>query len=437
MPNKTKTIFATSSGNGVAAISVVRISGPEAINAIQQFFKTKTLLEPRKAVLKSLWWKQKRLDQAIVIYFEKTKSFTGEKTVEVHLHGSIAIVGMFIDALGSLEDLRQAGPGDFTRQAFDNGRMKIPEVEGLANLINAETESQKIQAERLFYGEFSEIVSRWRINLLNIKAKIESLIDFPEDDVEVDLDIEVSKKIEELIDNISAQLSGSVFAEKLNNGFSVAIVGGPNVGKSTLLNYLVGENVSIVSEIAGTTRDIIEKRVKLGSFLVSFFDCAGLRETDDQVERIGVEKAKEIAKKSDLRIFLVEDPLSADFDFIEKRPGDEIRVCKSDVNEKYDGFIGISGKTGEGVKELVDVIMKNCREYSEKSGVACNVRHRNAMEKAINYLYKSKSSINDDCGLELIVENIRQALLCLEELIGKIDIEDVYGEIFTKFCIGK
>ena len=438
MGNMVETVFAKSSGAGVSAICVIRISGPDALKTINTLLKSDLKSPPRYAVLRTLWWGKVKLDQALIIYFAKESSFTGEETVEIHLHGSKAIIDMTFNALNSFENIRPAGPGDFTLQALKNGKLNLSQVEGLANLINAETEAQKILADKLFSGNFNKTVECWRSKLLNIKANIEASIDFAEENIELDIEGEVKKPIDEIIGEISKEVAGSFYVEKINRGFEVAIVGGPNVGKSTLLNCLVGEEVSIVSEIPGTTRDVIEKKVNIGGHLVSIFDCAGLRETVDPIEKIGVERTEKRANSSDLRIFLKDTPGEGDPTSIERKKNDIVLVSKIDIKNGFEGYLGISGKTGEGVIDLTELISRQVREYFEKCGSTCNNRHRNAMGKAIKSMEMAKENLKDiGINIEFVAEDIRQALLNLEDLLGKIDIEEVYGEIFSRFCIGK
>ena len=254
----------------------------------------------------------------------------------------------------------------------------------------------------------------------------------------MDFEKDVISDLNEVVKEISEELLGNFYAEKLTRGFEIAIVGAPNVGKSTLLNYLVGDSVSIVSEIPGTTRDVIESRVNIGGYLVSFFDCAGIRESIDPIEKIGVERAEKRANLSDLRIFLIDSPKMRDFKSIDRNTNDIICISKIDTKTNFKGYQGISGKTGEGVDDLIKLITDRLNEYSEKSGFSCNIRHRNAMEKAVGFMKSANTNLLYREGkLEFVAEDIRQALLCLEELLGRIDIEEVYGEIFSRFCIGK
>lgn len=438
MAGPIRTVYAKCSGAGVAAISVVRISGPNALKTLKKFLRNQEDIIPRTAVLKTLWWHKKRIDKALIIYFEKDRSFTGEETIEVQMHGGAAIVEAFLKALSSIKTVKAAGAGDFTRQALENGKMDLSQVEGLANLINAETEGQKIQAEKLFYGEFSKTIQSWRFKLLKIKANLEAAIDFSEDDIEINLQSDVCEVLSSLTLDMSKEVRGSFYAEKLTKGFEIAIIGSPNVGKSTLLNYLVGNNVSIVSDIPGTTRDIIEKRLMIDGFLVSFYDCAGIRESDDPIEKIGIEKAQECAHRSDLRVFLVEDAYNVDNISINKRSNDIIAMCKVDVKKKIKGILGVSGITGAGIDELMVLIKSELNNYFSKSGSACNTRQRNAIISAIQCMKEAKINLSrGDQFFEFVLEDIRQGVIFLDQLLGKIDIEDVYAEIFTKFCIGK
>ena len=294
------TIYALATARGRAGVAVVRISGPRAHEAVAQLCD---LPPVRQARLRRLMWQGDLLDEALVLTFDQ-HSFTGEISSELHLHGSNAVVARVLQVLSVL-GLRMAEAGEFTRRALENGKLDLTQVEGLADLIDADTEAQRKQAVRVLSGAIGQKVEGWRQNLLRAAALIEATIDFADEDVPVD----VTPEVRELIDSVLVDLhreTASAISERIRDGFEVAILGAPNAGKSTLLNALAGRDAAIISDIAGTTRDIIEVRMDIAGFAVTLLDTAGLRETDDVVESIGVSRAIARAAGADLRIFLLQ-----------------------------------------------------------------------------------------------------------------------------------
>ena len=296
------TIFAQASAAGKAGVAVVRISGPQAFSAASQLCGS--LPAPRQAGLRRLRSAAGEvLDEALVLCFSEKASFTGEETVELQTHGSVAVVNALLAELGTVDGLRLAEPGEFTRRALANGRLDLAQVEGLADLIASETEAQRQQALRLFSGGLGDLAAHWRERLIRASALLTVTIDFADEEVPVDVSPEVLELIAEVQTAMQAQVDGFGAAERIRTGYEVAIVGPPNVGKSTLLNALAGRDAAITSEVAGTTRDVIEVRMELAGLPVTLLDTAGLRETDDTVEKIGVARALERAKAADLRVF--------------------------------------------------------------------------------------------------------------------------------------
>ena len=307
------TIFAQASAAGKAGVAVVRISGPQAFSAASQLCGA--LPAPRQAGLRRLRSAAGEvLDEALVLCFSEKASFTGEETVELQTHGSVAVVNALLAELGRIDGLRLAEPGEFTRRALANGRLDLAQVEGLADLIASETEAQRQQALRLFSGGLGDLAAHWRERLIRASALLTVTIDFADEEVPVDVSPEVLELIAEVQTAMQAQVDGFGAAERIRTGYEVAIVGPPNVGKSTLLNALAGRDAAITSEVAGTTRDVIEVRMELAGLPVTLLDTAGLRETDDTVEKIGVARALERAKAADLRVFLIESDSKPEFD---------------------------------------------------------------------------------------------------------------------------
>ena len=358
-------------------------------------------------------------------------SFTGEATVEFQCHGSVAVVKSVLAELAAQPGLRLAEPGEFTRRALINGRLDLTQVEGLADLIEAETEAQRVQAQRVLTGEVGDLVSVWRQKLLRAAALLAVSIDFSDEDVPDDVTEDVVDSLNEVRQDLARQLAGFSAAERVRNGFEIAIVGAPNVGKSTLLNYLAGRDAAITSEIAGTTRDVIEVKIDLQGLAVTFLDTAGIRETDDQIERIGVERARFRAAAADLRIFL----LDGEMPDVEVREGDIIRYAKGDLTGRSDG---ISGLSGLGVSVMLEEIQSVLLERVSGAGLVARERHKACLETAISAIDGGLEMLKIGAGgYEFAAENIRIALHGLEELLGRVGVEEILGEIFASFCLGK
>ena len=309
------TIFALASARGKAGVAVLRLSGPASWDAVLRL--TPSLPAPRTAGLRRLVADGEYLDEALVLTFTEGASFTGEQAAELHLHGATATVAAVLRVLGDMPGLRQAGPGEFTRRALENGNLDLAQVEGLADLIEAETEAQRKQALRVLSGEIGARAQGWRKGLIRAAALLEATIDFADEDVPVDVTPEVRTLIADVMTTLRAELAGYGASERIRDGYEVAIVGRPNAGKSTLLNALAGREAAITSEFAGTTRDIIEVRMDLGGLPVTVLDTAGLREAEDAVEAIGVSRALDRAEKADLRVFLLD---GADLPLLAPRP---------------------------------------------------------------------------------------------------------------------
>lgn len=424
------TIFALATAQGRAGVAVIRISGAEAVSATSLLCGD---VPPLRGVRRLYDRLGELLDEALVLRFAEGKSFTGEEVVELHLHGSPAVVSAVLRCLGDMPDLRQAEAGEFTRRALENGRLNLAEVEGLADLIDAETESQRKQAVRVFSGALGVLADSWRTRLIRAAALMEATIDFADEEVPVD----VSPEVLALLDGVSAEMlreaDGVRIAERVRDGFEVAIIGAPNVGKSTLMNRLAGRDVAITSEIAGTTRDVIEVRMDLDGLPVTLLDTAGLRETDDLVEGLGVARARERAAAADLRIHLSLDGNEPHADL---GPDDLLVRAKADLRAA-DG-LAVSGMTGLGIEELIAAISLRLQDKVGRIGIAMRERHRVAMMRAIGYMDAAGTAMRTgDAMTDLVAEDLRSAIRAVDSIVGRVDVEHVLDEIFLSFCIGK
>ncbi|WP_128255060.1 tRNA uridine-5-carboxymethylaminomethyl(34) synthesis GTPase MnmE [Falsirhodobacter deserti] len=421
------TIYALASARGRAGVSVLRISGPEAHRAVSSL-GVRSLPPMRQAALRKIYDEDRLLDEALILLFGRGASFTGEDVAELHLHGSIATVSAVLRVLSTRSGLRMAEAGEFTRRALENGCLDLAQVEGLADLIDAETESQRRQALRVLSGAIGQKVDGWRHNLIRAAALIEATIDFADEDVPVDVTPEVGALLTHLISDLNQEVEGSHVAERIRDGFEVAIIGAPNAGKSTLLNALAGREAAITSDIAGTTRDVIEVRMDMSGLAVTLLDTAGLRETEDRVEKIGIFRAMDRAAQCDLRVFLDDgSPL-----MLAPKDDDIVVRAKADLVGE-----GVSGLTGQGVDVLVQQIEQRLLKRSSGSGTITRERHRLALVSAIRAMESAQEEVKADFRAEVAAEHLRHALRNLDVLVGRVDVEDLLGEIFTSFCIGK
>lgn len=425
------TIFALASARGKAGVAVVRISGSLAHETIARLCR---LPKSRHAALRKIVWQQEVVDEALVILFDHGGSFTGEESAELHLHGSTAIVAKVLRILGDFAGVRQAEAGEFTRRALENGRLDLAQVEGLADLIEAETEAQRRQAMRVFSGALGQKVELWRRNLIRAAALIEATIDFADEEVPVDVVPEVSALLQGLLSDLNRELSGAKAAERIRDGFEVAIVGAPNAGKSTLLNALAGREAAITSEFAGTTRDVIEVRMDINGLAVTLLDTAGLRDSVDVIEKIGIQRAIDRAEKADLRLFLLTDP--AEQPMLAVGPDDLVVLGKAD---QWDGERpAVSGKTGAGIDWVMAEISSRLTGRASSAGLLIRERQRIAMLQAISGLKLAEDRLPQAIEFpELISADLRQAVRALEAMIGRVDVENLLDEIFASFCIGK
>ena len=426
------TIFAQATGAGRAGVAIVRISGPEA-HSIAAKMAGQLPVSHTAAVRTLRDSAGEVLDQSMVLAFDGPHSFTGEDVVELHLHGSIAVIQAVLRELGNNSDARLAEPGEFTRRALENERLDLAQVEGLADLIDAETESQRKQAMRVLAGRIGEMVAQWRKDLIRAAALVEATIDFADEEVPQDVGPEVQSLLNGVIDALRREVGGTHIAERVRDGFEVAIVGPPNAGKSTLLNALAGRDAAITSSVAGTTRDVVEVRMDLAGLPVTLLDTAGLREAEDEIEAIGVQRALDRAAKADLRVFLT---TSDDQGMLVPDTDDLVFHAKGDLFPAE--LRSVSGETGEGIPDLLAEVTDVLKSRSAEVSVATNERHRIAMERALGHFEAAVSMVEDGLATqEIVAQEIRSGIGLLESLVGFVGLEDLLDEIFSSFCIGK
>lgn len=421
------TIFALASAQGKSGVAVIRVSGPKASECLTLLGGKVTA---RRASLRTLSFKGEDLDQALVLSFPAPNSFTGEDVAEFHVHGSVAIVQAVSRALSDVDGVRLAAPGEFSRRAFENERMDLTQVEALGDLIEAETEAQRQQAMRVLSGELGRRAQEWRHELIRAVALLTATIDFADEEVPTDVGDDVRNLLASVVAEIERESEKTEASERIRTGFEVAIVGPPNAGKSTLLNALAGRDAAITSEIAGTTRDVIEVRMDLRGIPVTFLDTAGLRVAQDALEAAGVERAKQRAELADLRLILCEFGARP---VMQAQNEDLIRTPKSDL-----GSGDFSALTGEGLDSLISNIADVLSKRVAVAGISIRERHRVAMMKASASLQMAldRLLVSPDM-VELIADDVHQAIYSLESLVGFIGVEDILDDVFKNFCIGK
>ena len=437
------TIFALSSGSGKAGVSVFRISGPKT-KEIAEKIAGLSKPEPRFMYLKTFKsHKGDSIDKGLVVIFPGPKSFTGEDFAEFQCHGSLAVIeamsAAFLEA-----GARQAAPGEFTRRAFDNGKMDLTEAEGLADLIDAETEGQRQQAYRQMDGGLREIYESWREGLIDALAAIEGDIDFPdEQDVPDDLSHAAHEPITNVLMDMKRLLEDSDRAQSIRDGIRIAIIGPPNAGKSTLLNRLAGRDAAIVSNVAGTTRDVIDVQMTVAGLPVTFSDTAGLRDTDNEIEAEGVRRAMLSSQQADMRIGVISRDQGGMEEITPVLQKDDIIVLNkadlglSDMKTEDLNIIPVSALSGFGFETFYNQLedrIKTRFSARENAGLT-RARHRDCIEKAVEALNMARVSLK--AAPELAGDDVRSALHAIKELAGEADIEAVLGAIFSRFCIGK
>jgi tRNA modification GTPase len=455
MPDRS-TIFALSSGRPPAAIAVVRVSGPRAGVALEKLIGR--LPEPRKAVLARVRdpASGEIIDEALALWFPAPRSETGEDVAELQLHGGQAVIAGVLDAVDRIEGCRPAEAGEFTRRAFENGRLDLTAVEGLADLIAAETPAQRRLAFRQLKGLIGDRAEAWRRRLIEALALVEARIDFSDEaDVPEDLLGPALHAAQQLRDDIAGVLADGRRGERLRDGLVVAIAGPPNAGKSTLLNRLARREAAIVSPYAGTTRDVIEVHLDLDGYPVTLLDTAGIRDSAEPVEQEGVRRARERAAAADLVLWVI-DPSAGGLaanGYPENLANAEIWLIRNKVdladasscvkkpkhdNNEQEFTLSVSALTGQGFEALSAALSAYAKTYfaSTEATVITRARHRHALEETVAALDRALAR-NHSTDEELIAEELRSAATTLGRLTGRVDVEDILDVIFRDFCIGK
>ena len=427
------TIFAVSTGFSVAAISVIRISGPNSAAAVlaltgwngRDRLSVQWILDPDTG---------DAIDHGVVLWFAGPSSATGEDIAELQVHGSTAVRTRLLACLARLPGLRAAEPGEFTRRAIVNQRLDLSQAEGLADLLSAETAEQHRRALEQLGGGVARLVDGWRGRLVDALALLETEIDFADEELPEQRDA-AGHILDELVRDLDRHLQGAAHAERLRDGFEVAIVGVPNAGKSTLLNALARRDVALTSPEAGTTRDILEVRMDLQGIAVIFLDMAGIRATATGIEAAGIKRARDRATAADLRVFLLSDPADVAELGVPPMEGDILVTGKADLLEKASG-LAVSGLTGAGLSDLLDQVYLRLRDRVTASGAIAGARQRAAVAAAMEAMSMARQ-ILEEGDAEVVAEELRVALTHLDRLTGRTEAESVLDAVFSRFCIGK
>ncbi|MDZ4761490.1 MAG: tRNA uridine-5-carboxymethylaminomethyl(34) synthesis GTPase MnmE [Alphaproteobacteria bacterium] len=450
------TIIALASGAGRAGIAVIRASGNEAAALLIRLAPGKHP-PPRQVVVRELRGSDGEfLDEALVLFMPGPGSFTGEDVVEFHVHGGTAIIESVLIAALETCFCRLATPGEFTRRAFESGRLDLAQAEGVADLIDAETEGQRRQAARLYRGEASRSFEQWRGHLISAMATLEASIDFPdESDVASDIHLRALIPLRALAQDLEVALVAASRSQRVREGFSIAIIGPPNAGKSSLMNRLAGRDAAIVSPTAGTTRDIVEARRVFSGHLAWIADTAGLRQTDESVEVEGVRRARLRAEEADLRLWVLDGSAIGqrggwDIEDVSRetlwRPGDLIIVNKIDLARAYSpglaihkGLFRVSALTGAGLEDLEGALTQLVVEglSGDEAPLITRARHKLLVEDALESMYRAIRGFDDKRGMELVSEDLRLASRALGRITGAVDVDDLLDRVFADFCIGK
>ena len=442
------TIYALSTGPGISGVAIIRISGEDTKKALETL-TNKSLPEPRVATLRKITKinTSELIDEGIILWFPGPQSYTGEDMAELHIHGGMAVIEAIHASISKIKNCRLAEPGEFTKLAFQNGKINLLKAESIADLISSETEIQRQQAIKIMNGKSADKFNELREKLLKILSHVEAKIDFPDEDLPEDILKNIKKISNEVILNIKKILDDQKVGERIREGFKIAIIGPTNAGKSSLLNHLSNRDVAIVSEIAGTTRDVIETHLNIDGYPVVVSDTAGIRESKNEIEKKGIKLALKKAEDADLKLIVV-DAKSLDIKGILKELMDENAILVINKSDLLNEDLNLEIKNFEhiliSIKDnlnLEDLILKIKEKLKNKFITSEDIyitreRHRQHLEQSLNYLenFEEKNEAED---FDKAAEDLRLATRHLGSIVGKVDVEEILGSIFNDFCIGK
>ena len=442
------TIYSLSSGPGISGIAVIRVSGNET-SKVLELLTNKNLPKPREATLRKInkIKTSELIDEGIILWFPGPESYTGEDMAEIQVHGSKAVIDAIQTSISTVENCRLAEPGEFTKLAFQNGKINLLKAESIADLISAETEIQRQQAIKIMNGKSADQFNFLREKLLKILSHIEAKIDFPDEDLPQNILQEIKKSSDDVLNNIKKILNDQKVGERIREGFKIAILGPTNAGKSSLLNHLSNRDVAIVSEIAGTTRDVIETHLNIDGYPVIVSDTAGIRESKNEIEKKGIKLSLNKAEEADLKLIVV-DAINLDFTDALKDLLDQNAILvinksdllKEDINQKIKKLdhVLISIKENLNINELILKIKNNLKNKFITSDdiLITRERHRQNLEHCLEHL-KDFNKKNQAEDFDKAAEDLRLATRHLGMIVGKVDVEEILGSIFNDFCIGK
>jgi len=442
------TIYALSTGPGVSGIAIIRVSGENTKNVIESLTR-RPMPKPRVATLRKINKinTSELIDEGIILWFPGPESYTGEDMAELHVHGSKAVIDALHHSISKVENCRLAEAGEFTKLAFQNGKINLLKAESIADLISAETEIQRLQAIKIMNGKSADKFNSLREKLLKILSHVEAKIDFPDEDLPEDILKNIKKISNEVILNIKKILDDQKVGERIREGFKIAIIGPTNAGKSSLLNHLSNRDAAIVSEIAGTTRDVIETHLNIDGYPVVVSDTAGIRDSKNEIEKKGVKLALDKAENADLKLIVI-DAKSIDFKRVLKELMDENAILvinksdllKEDLNSEIKNYehVLISVKNNLNVEGLILKIKNKLKNkfITSEDILITRERHRQHLEQSLNYL-KNFEEKNEAEDFDKAAEDLRLATRHLGMIVGKVDVEEILGSIFNDFCIGK
>ncbi|MDC1196857.1 tRNA uridine-5-carboxymethylaminomethyl(34) synthesis GTPase MnmE [Pelagibacteraceae bacterium] len=442
------TVYALSTGPGISGIAIVRVSGEDTKKVIK-LLTNATLPKPRVATLRKINKinTSELIDEGIILWFPGPESYTGEDMAEFHIHGSKAVIDALHHSISKIENCRLAEAGEFTKLAFQNGKINLLKAESIADLISAETEIQRQQAIKIMNGKSADKFNSLREKLLKILSHVEAKIDFPDEDLPEDIFKNIKKITNEVILNIKKILDDQKVGERIREGFKIAIIGPTNAGKSSLLNHLSNRDAAIVSEIAGTTRDVIETHLNIDGYPVVVSDTAGIRDSKNEIEKKGIKLALDKAENADLKLIVI-DAKSIDFKGVLKELMDENTILvinksdllKEDLNSEIKNYehVLISVKNNLNLEDLILKIKNKLKNkfITGEDILITRERHRQHLKQSLNYL-KNFEEKNEAEDFDKAAEDLRLATRHLGMIVGKVDVEEILGSIFNDFCIGK